>query len=61
MFLCVSSSEYIRVPVLLGDSVEATEHDGEDPVYVLFDEAEDVLVIPEVKRSLCYLTDGWRN
>lgn len=42
--------------MLLGDSVQATEHDGEDLVDVLLDEAEDVLVVPEVQRSLCYLS-----
>lgn len=41
--------------MLLGDPVEAAEHDGQDLVDVLFDEAEDVLVIPEVQRPLCDL------
>lgn len=41
--------------MLFGDSVQATEHDREDLVDVLLDEAENVLVVPEVKRSLCYL------
>lgn len=50
-----TASEYIRIPVLFGDSVQATEHDRKDFVDVLLDEAENVLVIPEVQRSLCYL------
>lgn len=48
-------SRYIRIPVFFGDSVQAAKHDGKDLVDVLFDEAEDVLVIPEVERPLCYL------
>lgn len=48
-------SRYIRIPVFFGDSVQAAKHDGKDLVNVLFDEAEDVLVIPEVERPLCYL------
>lgn len=41
--------------MLFGDSVQAAEHDGKDLVDVLLDEAENVLVVPEVQRSLCYL------
>ena len=51
----VSRLEYLRIPVLFGDSVQATKHDGKDFVNVLLDEAENVLVIPEVQCSLCYL------
>jgi len=43
---------YLRVPVLFGDPVQATKHDGKDLVNVFLDEAENVLVIPEVQRSL---------
>lgn len=43
---------YLRVPVLFGDSVQAAEHDGKDLVNVFLDEAENVLVIPEVQCSL---------
>lgn len=41
--------------MLFRDSVQATEHDGKDLVDVFLDEAENVLVIPEVQRSLCHL------
>lgn len=49
--------EHSRVPVLLGDDVQAAEHDGQDLVDVLLYEAENVLVVPEVQRPLCYLPD----
>lgn len=52
-----SSVEYSRVPVLLGDDVQAAEHDGQDLVDVLLYEAENVLVVPEVQRPLCYLPE----
>lgn len=42
--------------MLFGDSVQATEHDGKDLVNVFLYEAENVLIIPEVQRSLCYLS-----
>lgn len=51
----LAGPEYSRVPVLFGDSVQAAEHDGEDLVDVLLDQAENILVVPEVERSLCYL------
>lgn len=41
--------------MLLGDDVQAAEHDGQDLVDVLLYEAENVLVVPEVQRPLCYL------
>lgn len=41
--------------MLLGDDVQAAEHDGQDLVNVLLYEAENVLVVPEVQRPLCYL------
>lgn len=41
--------------MLFGDSVQATEHNGKDPVDVLLDEAENVLIVPEVQGSLCDL------
>lgn len=46
---------HVLVPVLFGDFVQAAEHDGKDLIDVLFDEAEDVLVIPKVQRTFCYL------
>lgn len=58
--LCLKEKDYIRIPVLLGDSVQATKHDRKDLVNVLLYETEDVLVIPEVQRSLGYLRGrGW--
>lgn len=53
----VSRVENSRVPVLLGDDVQAAEHDGQDLVDVLLYEAENVLVVPEVQRPLCYLPE----
>lgn len=41
--------------MLFGDFVQAGEHDGENLVDVLFNEAENVFVIPEVQGSLCHL------
>lgn len=51
----LSRLEYSRIPVLFGDSVQATEHNGKDLVDILLDEAENVLVVPEVQCSLCDL------
>lgn len=53
--------KYVRIPVLFGDSVQATEHDREDLVDVLLNEAEDVLVVPEVQSSLCHLWGQTEN
>lgn len=60
--VCVSADQgsarergHVRIPVLFGDSVQAAEHDGQNLVDVLLDEAEDVLVIPQVQSPLCYL------
>lgn len=52
-----SRVENSRVPVLLGDDIQAAEHDGQDLVDVLLYEAENVLVVPEVQRPLCYLPE----
>lgn len=41
--------------MLLGDSVEGGEHQRKDDLAVLLYQAEDVLVIPEIKSTLCYL------
>lgn len=53
--------KYLRVPVFLRDPVQAPEHNWKDLVNVLFDEAENVLVIPEVERSFCNLPEQWHN
>lgn len=45
----------IRIPVLLRDSIQAAKHDGENLVDVLLDEAENVVIVPEVQSALCYL------
>lgn len=42
--------------MLFRDFVQAAEHDGKDLIDVLLDEAEDVLIVPEVQRPLCYLS-----
>lgn len=49
--------KYLRVPVFLRDPVQAPKHNWKDLVNVLFDEAENVLIIPEVERSFCYLPE----
>lgn len=41
--------------MLLGDSVEGGEHQWKDDLAVLLYQAEDVLVVPEIKSPLCYL------
>lgn len=41
--------------MLLGDPVEGGEHQRQDDLAVLLDQAEDVLVVPEIKSPLCYL------
>ena len=43
------------VPVLLRDAVERREHDRQNHVAVLLDQAHYVLVIPVVQRSLRHL------
>lgn len=59
--------EYVRVPVFFGDSVQATKHDRQNLVDVLLNEAQDILVVPEVEGSLCYLLGsrgnelGWQS
>ena len=52
---------YIRVPVFFGDSVQATKHDRQNLVDVLLNQAQDVLVVPEVEGSLRYLLGSTRN
>lgn len=44
------------VPVGFGIAVKGREHDGEDLGSVVADQAHDILIIPVVQRSLCYLT-----
>ena len=44
--------------MLFRDPVQAAEHDGQDLVDVLLDQAEDVLVVPEVQRPLGHLPGG---
>lgn len=41
--------------MLLGDSVEGGKHQRQDDLAVLLYQAEDVLIIPEIKSPLCYL------
>lgn len=54
--VCVCVSVWaILVPVLLGDSVEGAEHQWQDDLTVLFYQTEDILIVPEIKSSLCYL------
>lgn len=43
--------------MLFGDAVQAVEHDGQDLVYVLLDQTQNVLVVPEVQRPFRYLHD----
>ena len=50
-----SRAPYVRVPVFFRDPVQAAEHDGQDLVDVLLDQAEDILVVPEVQRPLGHL------
>lgn len=51
------NNKYLRVPVFLGDPVQAPKHNWKDLVNVLLDEAENVLIIPEVQRSFCNLPE----
>lgn len=48
----------LLVPVFLA-LVECREHDGQDGGHIVTDEAEDVLIVPEVQSSLCHL-EGMR-
>lgn len=41
--------------MLFGDSVEGGEHQRQDDLTVLLNQAEDVFVVPEVKSPLRYL------
>lgn len=43
------------IPVLLGDFVKGWEHDGEDYIGVLLDQAHYVIVVPIVQGPLCHL------
>lgn len=47
--------------MLFGDSVQTSKHDGKDLVDVLLDEAENVLVVPEVQSSFCHLGQEKRS
>lgn len=42
------NNKHLRVPVFFGDPVQAPKHDRKDLVNVLLDEAENILIIPEV-------------
>lgn len=46
---------HVRVPVFFRDPVEAPKHNRKDLVDVLLNEAENVLIIPEVQSSFCNL------
>ena len=56
-----SRAPHLRVPVLFRDPVQTAEHDGQDLVDVLLDQAQDVLVVPEVERPLGHLTAEERD
>lgn len=43
--------------MFLRDPVQAPKHNWKDLVDVLLDEAENVLIIPEVERSFCNLPE----
>lgn len=47
--------------MLFGDSVQTSKHDGKDLVDVLLDEAENVLVVPEIQSSFCHLGQEKRS
>lgn len=41
--------------MLLGDSVEGSEHQWKDDLTVFLNQTEDVFIVPEVKSPLRYL------
>jgi hypothetical protein len=43
------------IPVLLGDLVEGPKHSRQHSVAVVLNEAQDILVVPEVQSPLCNL------
>lgn len=55
------TKRYSRVPVFFRDPVQAPKHNGKDLVNVLLDEAENVLIIPEVQGSFCNLPEQWQD
>lgn len=50
-----SGSGHSLVPVLLGDLVEGPKHSRQHSVAVVLNEAQDILVVPEIQSPLCNL------
>lgn len=49
------SRQHLLVPVLFRDLVQVVEHDGQDLVYVLLDQTQNVLVVPKIQRPFRHL------
>lgn len=50
---------HLRVPVLFGDPIETSKHDGQDDTGVLLYQTHDVLIVPVIQGSLSHLP--WRR
>src|SRR6218665_1798748 len=52
----VDESHDRLVPVFLGNSVEGREHDRQDDVRILLDQAHYVFIVPKIERTLRHLS-----
>lgn len=50
-----SSPGHSLIPVLLGDLVEGPKHSRQHSMAVVLNEAQDILIVPEIQSPLCNL------